>query len=267
MEVVHADGASIPTIGFGTWQIRGAACSAAVAEALAAGYRHIDTAAVYGNEAEVREGMSRSGVARSEVFLATKVWPDHIGDGDLQRSAEASLGRLGTDYVDLLLIHWPSPTIPLAESIGALNDARRRGLTRHIGLSNFDADLLTEAVGLSDAPLVADQVEYHPRIDQGELLSVCRSHDVAFVSYSPLAHGGILKAPPVLDAARAHGRTPAQIVLRWNVQQGCVVLPKSITPERIRENLGIFDFVLTEEEMAALSALAGGPSNSFRWRG
>lgn len=256
---VLAGGASIPAIGFGTWRLRGAACAAVVADALAAGYRHIDTAAVYDNEEAVGEGIRRSGVPRAEIFVVTKVWPDNVGDRALQRSAQASLRRLGLAEVDLLLIHWPNPRIPLAESTGALNDARSRGLTRHIGVSNYDAALLRETCRLSDAPVVADQCEYHPGLDQGETLAACRENDVAFVSYSPLAKRGALGGEAVARVAAHHRRTPAQIVLRWHLQQGCVAIPKSADPGRIRENLAVFDFALDAEEMAAISAPGAPP--------
>ncbi|MCW5713840.1 MAG: aldo/keto reductase [Bauldia sp.] len=255
---IFAGGADIPAIGFGTWRLRGDACAAAVVNAVATGYRHIDTAAIYDNEEAVGEGIRTAGVPRGELFVVTKVSPDDIGDGDLQRSAEASLRRLGLDEVDLLLIHWPSSRIPLAESIGALNDARARGLTRHIGVSNFDAALLREACRLSAAPIVADQCPYHPRLDQSAALAECRRQGVAFVSYSPLQKRAVLDDPVVTAVAASHGRTPAQTVLRWHLQQGCAAIPKSADPARIRENFAVFDFVLDEDEMLAISRLGAG---------
>ncbi|MGD9740518.1 MAG: aldo/keto reductase [Bauldia sp.] len=255
MDILTPSGAAIPAIGLGTWDLRGAACRDAVIAALAAGYRHIDTAAMYGNEEAVGEGLRRSGVPRDRVFLVTKVWPDTIGDGPLQRSAAASARRLGVDAVDLLLIHWPSRSIPLAESIAALNDARRRGLAAHIGVSNFDAPMLTQAVRLSEAPLVADQLPYHPGLDQSDLLTTCKTLGVAFVSYSPLAKRAVLTDRRIVGIAARHGRTAAQIVLRWHVQQGCVAIPKSGDPQRIRENIAVVDFALSPEEMAAILAL------------
>ena len=254
VEAVLAHGATIPAIGLGTWQLRGKRCVAAVVEALAAGYRHVDTAAIYDNEAEVGEGIRLSGVPRNRVFLATKVWPDNLRDGALQRSAEDSLKRLGTDDVDLLMIHWPSRRIPLAESIGALNDALQRGLTRFIGVSNFDVALLRDAAKLSAAPLVANQCEYHLNLDQDEIIGACRDCGTAFVSYSPLAKGN-LDDPRVTAIADRHRRTGAQVVLRWHLQQGCAAIPKSGDPAHIRENIAVFDFELSPGEMAALSSL------------
>jgi diketogulonate reductase-like aldo/keto reductase len=221
------------------------------------GYRHIDTAAMYDNEKAVGAGLRAGGVDRGAVFLTSKVWPTDIAEGDLQRSVEASLGRLGTDYLDLALIHWPSKTIPLAESIGALNRVRERGLARHIGVSNFTVALLDEAVALSRHPLACNQIEYHPYLNQDRVIAACRRHGMAVVSYCPLARGAELFAEPaVAAAAERHGRTPAQIVLRWHVQQdGVAAIPRSTKPGRIADNLEVFDFALDADEMAALDAL------------
>ncbi|MCL4767605.1 MAG: aldo/keto reductase [Hyphomicrobiaceae bacterium] len=257
---VTAGGAAIPVIGYGTWPLKGEACAQAVATALACGYRHLDTAAMYENEAAVGEGLRASGVARKDVWVTTKVWWEDIAEGALQRSAEASLARLGLDQVDLLLIHWPSKAVPLAQSIRALNDAKRRGLARHIGVSNFPSRMLEEAVALSDAALVANQCEYHPHLDQSKVLAACRRHGIAFVSYCPLGRGsvgGVLKEPSVREIADRIGRTPAQVVLRWHVQQPDVVaVPKSADPKRIAENLDVFGFSLEEADMRRLSGLA-----------
>lgn len=257
---VTAGGASIPAIGFGTWPLKGEECARAVATALASGYRHIDTAANYGNEEAVGEALRGGGVARNDIWVTTKVWWENIADGALQRSAEASLKRLGLDQVDLLLIHWPSRTVPLAESIRALNDAKRRGLARHIGVANFPSRMLDEAVGLSDEPIVTNQCEYHPHLDQSKLLAACRRHGIAFVSYCPLGRGsigGVLDEPVIREIAGRLGRTPAQVVLRWHIQQaGVVAIPKSSNPKRIAENLDVFGFSLEEADMRRLSELA-----------
>ena len=257
---VAAGGASIPVIGYGTWPLKGDECVRGVAAALACGYRHIDTAAMYQNEAEVGEGLRASGVPRDDVWITTKVWWEDISDGALQRSAERSLRQLGIDQLDLLLIHWPNKAIPLSESIRALNDAKRRGLTRHIGVSNFPSRMLDEAVTLSDEPIVMNQCEYHPYLDQSKVLAACRRHGVAFASYCPLGRGstgGVLQDPVVQDIARRVGRTPAQVVLRWHIQQpGVIPIPKSANPKRIAENFAIFDFELSEDDMRRLSGLA-----------
>jgi diketogulonate reductase-like aldo/keto reductase len=257
MHNVSGNGAEIPAIGLGTWTLRDDAATRLVAGALEAGYRHIDTAAAYENEAAVGAGLRASGVARDEIFLTTKVWSTDIAAGDLQRSVEASLERLGVDRVDLALIHWPSKTVPLAESIAALDEVRGRGLARHIGVSNFPVALIEAAVGLSEHPLACNQVEYHPFLNQDRVLAACRKHGLAFVSYCPLARGAELSAQaPVAEAAARHGKTPAQVVLRWHLQQdGVVAIPRSSDPGRIRENLEVFDFALEADEMAAIDAL------------
>lgn len=257
MHSMNANGASMPALGLGTWTLRGEACSELVSDALSIGYRHVDTARMYHNEAEVGAGLRASGIARDELFVTTKVWPSDIAPGDLERSAEASLKDLGLDHVDLLLIHWPNPNIPLEGSIKALNAARRMGLARHIGVANFPTGLLSKAIALSDAPLVANQVEYHPYLDQSKVLTMCRESGLAMVSYCPLFRdGGLLEERAVQEAAARHGKTPGQIVLRWHVQQENVAaIPRTTKKERLAENIAIFDFVLSDVEMATISAL------------
>ena len=259
MHSVDANGAMIPAIGLGTWTLRDETAARLVAAAIGSGYRHIDTAAMYENEAAVGEGIRASGIERDKVFLTTKVWPSDIADGDLQRSVEASLKRLQVDWVDLALIHWPSRTIPLAESIRALNEVKDRGLARHIGVSNFTVALLNEAAAISTNSLACNQIEYHPFLNQDRVLAACRRHSIAVVSYCPLSRGSDLASQPAIrKAASRHGRTPAQIVLRWHVQQdGIAAIPRSSRPERIAENIGVFDFALDAEEMAAIHALRG----------
>jgi diketogulonate reductase-like aldo/keto reductase len=257
MHHVNANGANIPAIGLGTWTLTGKAVTQLVADAIRSGYRHVDTATMYDNEKAVGAGLRASGISRDEIFLTTKVWPSDIADGDLQRSVEASLKRLQVDRLDLALIHWPSGTIPLAESIRALNEVKDRGLARHIGVSNFTVALLDEAVALSRHPLACNQIEYHPFLNQDRVLAACRGHGMAVVSYCPLARGAeLFPEPAVTAAAEQHGRTPAQIVLRWQVQQeGVVAIPRSSNAERIAQNLRVFDFALEADEMAALDAL------------
>jgi len=258
MHDVNGNGAAIPALGLGTWTLKGDHCAEMVAEALSIGYRHVDTAAAYDNEAAVGSGLRASGIARSDVFVTTKVWWTDLAPADLMRSAEASLKRLGLDQVDLLLIHWPNPKIPLEGSIKALNDAKRSGLARHIGVSNFTTTLLSQAIALSDAPLVANQVEHHPYLDQKKVLRACREAGMAMVSYCPLSRGGPLFAEKaVTDAAARHSKTPGQIVLRWHVQQdGVVAIPRTNRLARLAENFAIFHFALSDAEMAAISALS-----------
>lgn len=255
--IIEANGARIPALGFGTWQLRGGPCVEAVTAALATGYRHVDTARMYGNEREVGEALRASGVKRDDIFLTTKVWRDDIGAGALERSAEASLRDLDVGPVDLLLVHWPNAAIPLRDSIAALCNARRLGLARHIGVSNFPSAMLEEAIALATEPLVANQCEYHPRLDQGAVIAACRRHGLAFVSYSPLGRGDLMKDATIAGIARRLGRTASQVVLRWHVQQqGVAAIPRSGTPSHIAENFALADFALADEDMRAISALA-----------
>lgn len=258
MQEVTAHGARMPVIGFGTWTLTGEECSRAVAAAIGAGYRHIDTASGYGNEDRVGEGVRAAGVARDELFITTKVSPENLAEPAFKASVERSLKRLGVDRVDLVLIHWPSRTIPVATTIGTLNAVRDSGWTRHIGLSNFTVRLLDEAWAATDAPLVTNQCEYHPYLDQDALIAACRRHGMIFTAYSPLGRGVVLDDPVIGGIAAASGRTPAQIVLRWDIQQdGVVTIPRSANPVRIRENFDIFGFSLDDAAMAAISALSG----------
>lgn len=273
--IVHANGAAIPAIGLGTWPLTGDVAEQAVTAALDAGYRHIDTAAMYGNEAEVGRAIRASKVPRDQIFVTTKVWRDNIAEGDLQRSAERSLKALGIPQVDLLLIHWPNLSIPVAQSVKALCEAKRRGLARHIGISNHPSAMIAEALAAATEPLVCNQFEYHPHLDQKKLVAATRAAGLAVVSYCPLGRGdtgGVLAEPVVRAIAKTHGKSQAQVVLRWHLQQpGVVAIPKSATPARIRENFAIFDFALTDQEMAQLSALAkrGGrivqPAGAPKW--
>jgi diketogulonate reductase-like aldo/keto reductase len=257
MHKVAANGAEIPAIGLGTWTLRGDQCSDLVQHALAAGYRHIDTACMYDNEAAVGAGIKASPVPREDVFVTTKVWWTDLAPADLQRSTEGSLKRLGLDHVDLLLIHWPNARIPLEGTIKALNRMHEKGLTRHIGVANFPTKMLHEAISLSDAPLVANQVEYHPYLDQTKVHAACRAAGIAMVSYCPLYRsGGLLEEPAVQQAASRLGKSPGQVVLRWHVQQEDVVaIPRTTKKQRLAENAAIFDFALSDAEMAAISAL------------
>ncbi|WP_265519529.1 aldo/keto reductase [Nitratireductor luteus] len=257
MKFIEANGARIPALGLGTWTLAGATCADLVLSAIETGYTHIDTAAMYENEEDVGRAVERSGARRADLFVTTKVWWTDLAPDDLLRSARHSLERLKLEYLDLLLIHWPNPAVPLQDSIEALNEAQRSGLTRHIGVSNFPTDLLARAVACSAAPLVANQVEHHPYIDQTKVHQACRSHGMAMISYCPLARGGgLFGEPAVVAAAKAHARSPAQIVLRWHVQQdGIGVIPRTTKAERLAENAAVFDFALSEGEMASISAL------------
>lgn len=256
MHTVSAGGASIPILGLGTWDLRGRTCTRIVEQALRLGYRHIDTAQAYDNEREVGEGMRATGIPRDQVFLTTKVWWTHFAAGDLERSVAESLGRLKLGYVDLLLLHWPNPSVPLAETLGALNRVKSEGLTRHIGVSNFTVALVEDAVGLSATPIVNNQIELHPYLDQTKVVETCRRHHLSVTAYSPIARGEVRGDELLERIGRAHGRTAAQVSLRYLVQQGIIVIPRTSRIERLTENFEIFDFELTAAEMAQIRGLA-----------
>lgn len=256
MKYVEARGAQIPVIGFGTWKIHGRAAYEAVGDALAQGYRHLDTARLYGNEAEVGRALRDSGVPREEVFLTTKVWHEDLGREAARAAGEASLARLGAEYLDLLLIHWPAGTDPRPslEGMQALVDA---GDVRHLGVSNFNVALMAQA--LEVAPIVNNQVEYHPFLSVAPVLDFARAHEVSVTAYCPLARGGVLEDPTLQEIGRAHGRSPAQVTLRWLIQQeGVVAIPKAARATHRRANLEVFDFELSGAEMARISGLDRG---------
>jgi 2,5-diketo-D-gluconate reductase B len=244
----------IPTIGFGTWRLSGRECEEGVADALAAGYRHVDTAAVYGNEREVGRGLAASGVDRADVWLTTKVWPDDLAPERVRASLEGSLARLGTDYVDLYMIHWPNSDVPLATTLEAMAALRDEGRTRELGVSNFPAALYREATHL--APVIVNQVEFHPYLGQDALLEVCEERDVALTAYRPLAKGDVAGDPVIREIAEARGATPAQVTLRWLIDHPRVsAVPKASSPERRRENLAALELELTPEDRARIDAL------------
>ena len=251
---LSAHGASIPAIGFGTSSL--GHCSEVVATALRLGYRHIDTAWKYGTERGVGEGIRASGVARDDIFLTTKVSHEYLHADDFARSVDESLANLRVDYVDLLLVHWPEANTPLKETMGALAKAKRQGLARHIGVANFPVALLEDAIRLCPEPLTTDQVEYHPYLDQSKVLAACRRLGLVLTAYCPLGRGRLFKDAVLGEIAARKGRTLAQIALRWLIQQGNVApIPRSSDPQRMAENLAIFDFALTEDEMTRIAAL------------
>lgn len=249
-----ARGAAMPAIGFGTSLLSGNAAEI-IGAALTAGYRHIDTAWKYGSEQAVGEAMRASRVPRSEIFLTTKVSHEYLHAEDFARSVDKSLKALAVDDVDLLLVHWPNQAIPLAETMGALAMAKRRGLTRHIGVANFNIPLLDQAVQLCPEPLAALQAEYHPYLDQSKLLEACRRHELIFTAYCPLARGRMFNDPTLREIAHRRGRTIAQVALRWLLQQHVAAIPRSSNPQRIAQNIDVFDFALTDHEMKQIAAL------------
>ncbi|QCO03836.1 aldo/keto reductase [Azospirillum argentinense] len=257
MHNVTANGASIPALGFGTFRMSGPDVLRMVPEVLKLGFRHIDTAQIYGNESEVGEAIKASGLPRGEVFLTTKVWVSNYKADDFRRSVDESLAKLRTDYVDLLLLHWPNEAVPLAEQIESLNAVRAAGKTRHIGVSNFNRALLDESVRLSTAPIVTNQIEYHPYLDQSVMLEAARRHGQSITAYYAMADGKVFKDPVLTDIAARLGKSPAQVVLRWLLQQeGVIALSKTVGEKRAAENLAIFDFALSAADMAAIHGLA-----------
>jgi diketogulonate reductase-like aldo/keto reductase len=249
-------GKLIPLIGLGSWDLRGRTCARMVEAALRLGYRHIDTAEMYDNEREVGEGLRASGVEREEVFVTTKIWPSHFAARDLERAAKDSLARLRLSQVDLLLLHWPNPQIPLSETLGALCAVKRLGLARNIGISNFTVTLIEQAVKLAQEPLVCNQIEMHPFLDQSKVVAACRKHGMAVVAYSPIARGSVKGNAVLARIGKAHGKTAAQASLRYLVQQDIAVIPRTSRAERLAENLAIFDFELSAAEMKEIAALA-----------
>jgi diketogulonate reductase-like aldo/keto reductase len=255
MQFVEANGAKIPAIGLGTSELRGRNCARLVEQAIKLGYRHIDTAQVYENEREVGEGLRASGVRRDDVFVTTKVWTTHFAPNDLERSAKESLAKLRLSEVDLLLLHWPNPQVPLAETLGALAHVRKLGMARHIGVSNFTVALIDEAVAACSQPLVCDQVEYHPYLDQTKVLEACARHGLALVAYSPIAKGRIKGDALLGQIGRKYRKTAAQVCLRWLVQQNVIAIPRTSKIERLSENIDIFDFELSGDEMQSVFPL------------
>jgi 2,5-diketo-D-gluconate reductase B len=262
---VEADGARIPLLGLGTWELRGRTCARVVEQALRLGYRHIDTAQLYENEREVGEGLRASGVKRDDVFVTTKIWPSHFAPRELERSARERLVQLRLNEVDLLLLHWPNPRIPLSETIGALCKVQRDGLTRHIGVSNFTVALVEEARNETSEPLVCDQFECHPFLDQSKLIAECRKRDMAIVAYSPLARGEARRNEVLARIGSAHKKTAVQVCLRFLVQQDIVVIPRTSKVERLSENAAIFDFALSNDEMRQIAALGSRDGRIVDW--
>lgn len=251
---LSAHGCRMPAIGFGTWDLGD--CSEVVATALKLGYRHIDTAGKYGSEKGVGEGLRASGVPRQEIFLCTKVSHEFLRADDFARKVDESLKTLQVDYVDMLHVHWPSvDKVPLAETMGALAKAKREGKTRHIGVANFNIALLEEAIHVCPEPLAMLQAEYHPYLDQSKVLAYCRKQGLIFTAYCPLARGRLFSDPVLGEIARSKGRTIAQVALRWLMQQNVAAIPRSSNPERIAQNLDVFSFELTDDEMKKIFAL------------
>ncbi len=252
-------GDSIPQLGFGTWQIEPEDAGDAVGEALSLGYRLVDTAAAYGNEREVGGALNGSGIGREELFVTTKVWNSNHGREDTQRACHKSLSKLGLDYLDLYLIHWPVPAQDrYVETWQAMEELRDEGLIRSIGVCNFNEDHLDRLADETDTVPAVNQIEVHPYLQQMGLRRANAERGIVTEDWSPLAEGRPFEEESIKRIAEEHARTPAQIVLRWHLQLGSVVIPKSVTPERIAENLELFDFELTGEEMDLIAELDAG---------
>lgn len=247
-------GTEVPKLGYGTWQVTGDAARESVADALHLGYRHIDTARMYRNEAEVGEGLRGSGVPRDDVWLTSKVWPDAARANDLRRSAEQQLEALGVDRLDLLLLHWPAPGVPLAETLAAMAGLREEGLIGELGVSNFPSGMLREAAAL--APVFANQVEYHAYLPQDAVLAACHETGTMLTAYSPFAHGRLLDDPVLAEVAAAHDATPGQVALAWLLEQELVsAIPKASSSARRAENLGALELELSADEHDRIGAL------------
>jgi diketogulonate reductase-like aldo/keto reductase len=256
MEYVTAQSRKIPALGFGTWKLAGLQAVKAVDMALGTGYRHIDTAQIYENENEVGEAIKNSGVARGDIFLTTKVWLDRVGQ-DLQKSVDESLRRLKTDYVDLLLIHWPNTDVPFTEQMAGLAAVQKAGKTKLIGVSNFTVAQMKDVVEKIGAPIVTNQVEYHPFLNQKPVLDYLRAHDMFLTAYCPLARGNASTDTTINELAAKYGKTPGQVILRWHIQQSNVcAIPKAGSEKHIKDNFMIFDFKLEDADMKKINQLA-----------
>ncbi|WP_139286087.1 aldo/keto reductase [Tsukamurella tyrosinosolvens] len=252
------NGTSIPQLGFGVWQVPDDGARDAVAEALRVGYRSIDTAKVYENEAGTGGAIAESGLARDEVFLTTKLWNSDQGLDETLRAFDASLERLGTDYVDLYLIHWPVPEYDrFVDTFKAFQQIRDSGRAKAIGVSNFRVEDLRRVIDETGETPAINQIELHPGLPQDELRAFHAEHGIATEAWSPLGQGESLTDAAVVEVAAAHGVTPAQAILRWHLQLGNVVIPKSVTPARIAENFDVFGFTLSDDEVARISAIEG----------
>jgi diketogulonate reductase-like aldo/keto reductase len=255
MEYQTIKGEKVPSLGLGTYRLTGEACVRAVERGLSVGYRHLDTAQMYGNEAEVGRGIENSGVDRGEIFVTTKVWPSDFARDRVIRKTRESLKKLGTGYVDLLLMHWPGDGVPLGETLGAMRELQQEGGVLHIGVSNFSPSLVEEAT--EHAEIFCNQVQYHPYKHQDALRDQAQKLDYLLTAYTPLSRGGVQDDATLREIGEAHAKTAAQVALRWLVQQDKVsAIPKATSEEHLKENLDVFDFELSEEEMDRVSSLS-----------
>jgi 2,5-diketo-D-gluconate reductase B len=255
MQIVEAHGARIPQIGLGTMTLKDDVCVQAVKTALQVGYRHLDTAAFYGNEKENGEGLRQSGVRREDVFICTKVRQEDLTPDRFEKVIDQSLVNLKLPQVDLLLIHWNNKDIPFKVSVGALCKAKKDGKTKHVGVANFTTTMLDGAWAVTSEPLVCNQIEMHPFINQDKVLAACKKHGMAVVAYCPIARGKVPGADALERIGKAHGKSAAQVSLRYLVQMGVCPIPRTATPDHLKQNLDVFDFKLSDAEMAELKKL------------
>jgi diketogulonate reductase-like aldo/keto reductase len=259
MQVIEAKGARIPAIGLGTMTLKEQACIDAVKTALKLGYRHLDTAERYGNEEWVgeglRQGLAETGLKREDVFVTTKVYWDKLAPGDFEKSVAESLEKLKLPWVDLLLIHWNNPKVPLSDSIASLCNAKKKGQARHVGVANFTSAMLDEAVKLSSEPLVTNQIEVHPFLDQSKVLAACKKHGISVTAYCPIARGKVPGNEVLERIGKAHGKSSSQVALRYLVQQGIIPIPRTANPAHLADNLAVTEFTLSDAEMAEIAKL------------
>ncbi|MFA5592526.1 MAG: aldo/keto reductase [Micavibrio sp.] len=257
MKFIDLQGLQMPALGFGTWKLTGPDAAKAVDFALNEGYTHVDTAQIYENEAEVGDGIAQSGVTRDKIFLTTKVWRDRFAENRVMESVDESLKKLKTDYVDLLLVHWPFPETPVAKMVEEVMKALDAGKAKRIGVSNFTVAQTEEAIKVSGGKICNNQVEYHPYLSQEPVLECARANKMAVTAYSPVARGKAIGDASLKEIGLKYGKSAGQVTLRWLVQQDSVAaIPKSATPDNIKNNLNIFDFELSDEDMKKIHALA-----------
>lgn len=253
------DGTEIPQLGFGVWQVPADTAQEVVAKALEVGYRHIDTAAVYGNEEGVGAAIAESGIPREELYITTKLWVTDYKAGQTKQALATSLEKLGLDYVDLYLIHWPAPADEkYLQAWQALEELKAEGKTRSIGVSNFLAEHLDRVAQVGNVTPAVNQIEVHPALQQQDVQAANEKYGIATQAWSPLAQGAVFDDEPIVAAAEAHGVSPAQVIIRWHLQQGRILFPKSVTPERIASNFDVFGFELSQEELAAIDTVERG---------
>jgi len=257
MKTITLQGTPVPALGFGTWQLSGKEAAKSVDFAINNGYTHIDTAQIYQNEAEVGDGIKQSGVSRDKIFLTTKVWRGEFSNNTVQQSVDESLKKLKTDYVDMLLVHWPFPETPIAKLVEGVMKAQDTGKARLIGVSNFTVKQMEEALKVSDGRVCNNQVEYHPYLSQKPVLQFAQKNNMILTAYSPVARGKAARDTMLREIGLKYGKNAGQVALRWLMQQDDVAaIPKSATPDNIKNNIDIFDFELNADEMKKIHALA-----------